>query len=422
MNFDSLKKSNYYKIIFIFGFILTVLWTSFVNTKPFSDFLYYYNVALNVYNGLPWGNTYTAVGYSIFLGMLFKVFGTSIMVAKVLNIILALFNNILLLEILDKTKLKSIDKKVILTLFVFFPNNICYTNIVGTELLFTTVLFLITLIYLLEMRFKYVFIGLLVGINTMIKPFFIAFFLLIFIVEMLLRKKLLIPLKNSIVVLLFCSILISPWIYRNTKMMGQFTFVSNNGGIVMYINNNSQNKLGRWMAASEVENSVVNTEEYKNANMTEQNKMLSKAAKKWIVAHPKEFFELGLKRLENTFFKGDDISYTYNEAGLSEQTKSTLYNLSDKIRQIIFKPGILYLAIYSVIILGSILKRNTEKLDKFKLYITVLFYMFTSVYFITEGQGRYAFPMIFIFICYFYYLISYLITKAEYLYKLKWRI
>lgn len=419
MHLHSLKKYTYYKVILFLGLMLAITWVTFVNAKPFSDFLYYYNVALNVFNGLPWGNTYTAVGYSIMLGGLFKIFGTNILVAKIFNIILYVVSSILFLELLDKTKFKNIDKKIMFTLFVFFPNNICYTSIVGTELLFTTIMLLITVIYFSNMRFKYIFIGILVGINTMIKPFFIVFFLLVFMVELFTTKKLITPLKNSIIVLLFCCIAITPWVYRNTKMMGQFTFVSNNGGIVLYINNNSQNKLGRWMAASDVENSIVKTDEYKNANMTVQNKMLSTAAKEWIVCHPKEFLELGIKRLDNTYLKGDDISYTYNDAGLSEGIKTMLYNLSDKLRKIIFKPAILCLALYSVIILKSIFKMKTDELDIFSLYTTILFYMFTSVYFITEGQGRYAFPLIFIFVYYFYCLIYYLVNKVKYLYKMR---
>src|SRR3712207_8168863 len=104
--------------------------------------------------------------------------------------------------------------------------------------------------------------------------------------------------------------------------MGQFTFVSNNGGIVLYINNNSQNKWGRWMDASKVENSLVNTKEYKNSNPTKRNHMLADAAKKWIKAHPIGFIILGFKRLINTYFIGDDILFTLKDR------KSTRLNSS----------------------------------------------------------------------------------------------
>lgn len=417
LSFESLKRHKFYVFVILAGFILTLLWIIEADTRPFSDFQYYYDVALNVANGLPWGNTYTSVGYSIVLGGIFKIFGASLMAAKIFNIILALLNNILFLGILHKINLKDAGKKILFAMFVFFPNNIFYTSMVANELLFTSILLLITLIYFSSFKYKYVLIGVLTGVNTMIKPFFIVFFLLIFIVDFFIDKRLLYALKNSLIVILLCCIVISPWIYRNTKMIGQFTFVSNNGGIVMYINNNSQNKYGRWMAADDVENSIVKTEEYKNANMTQKNKMLSAAAKQWIKSHPKEFLQLGIKRLDNTFFTGDDVGYALNGTDFSDNAKSLFYNLTNNIRKIIFKPAVLCLALYSVIILKSIFTLRTDKLNRFNLYTTVLFYMFTSVYFLTEGQGRYAFPMIFIFIYYFCLLINYIYTKI----LIEWR-
>lgn len=417
MNFESLKKENYYKFIVIFGLIFSILWVIIVNTKPFSDFQYYYDIALNVANGLQWGDTYTSVGYSIILGGLFKIFGASVLVAKVFNIFLVTLNSIIFIEILDKINIKDIDKRIIFALFVFFPNNIFYTSLIATEIIFTTILLLITLIYFSDLKYKFIFIGILTGLNTMIKPFFIIFFLAIFIVELFINKKILKSLKDSIIVLLFCCIAISPWVYRNSKLVGQFTFVSNNGGIVLYINNNSQNKEGRWMKAADVENSIVNTEAYKNANMTVKNKMLSTAAKKWIISHPKEFMYLGYIRFKNTYFLGDDFYYTTSGTNLSTFYKDTIFSLTNNFRKIVIVPAISYMAFYSILILYSIFKKKTHLLNKYNLYTTILFYMFTSVYIITEGQGRYAFPLIFVFVYYFYYLINFVIVKTRILNK-----
>ena len=208
-------------------------------------------------------------------------------------------------------------------------------------------------------------------------------------------------------------LVISPWIYRNTKLVGQPTYVSNNGGIVLYINNNSQNNSGRWMAASDVENSIVITEEYKNANMTQKNKMLGDAAKQWIKAHPMKFVQLGFKRLFNTYFLADDVSYSTYGSNLSDNAKSILYRITHDMRNIIFIPAIIYILLYSILILNAIIVRGTDMLNKFSIYSVVLFFMFTSVYFVTEGQGRYAFPEIFIMIYCFYGFIKFAILKYK---------
>ena len=91
------------------------------------------------------------------------------------------------------------------------------------------------------------------------------FFLVIFILELTLKNRLLAVIKNSTTILVVSMLCLSPWIYRNTKLMGEFTFISNNSGIVLYINNNSQNVYGRCMPPTNVENSLVTKKDYINA-------------------------------------------------------------------------------------------------------------------------------------------------------------
>ncbi len=402
MKMKSLKENKYYKIVLIMGLLMSIAWVVFIDTKPFSDFDYYYNLAVDISKGMPWGDTYTSVGYPIVLGGIFKLFGTSVLNAKIFNIILAFVSNICFICILDKVDIREREKKIVFALFVFMPNNIFYSSVLATEIMFTTILLLITNIYFGKGKYKYLWIGILTGLNTMVKPFFLIFFFAIFLVDLIKEKKFKKSLMNSLVVLAISSLVIAPWLYRNTKLVGQRTYVSNNGGIVLYINNNSQNQLGRWMPAEKVENSIVKTEEYKEANMTKKNKMLGNAAKKWIKEHPKQFVELGFKRLFSTYFIGDDIIYSTYGSALSDHAKTLIFGITNAIRVIIFLPGILYILLYSVFILKGMLKGETNLLNKFDLYTVVTFFMFTAIYFITEGQGRYSFPEIFIMIYCFY--------------------
>lgn len=396
------SSSHYYGLIMTIGMILSVLWVVFINSMPFSDFSYYYNMAVDIANGKPWGDTYTSLGYSIVLGGIFKLFGAGVLKAKIFNIFLTFISYVLFKAMLYRIDLKERDRKIIFAIFVFIPNNIFYNSILGTELLFTTILIAITCIYMSDVKFKYVFIGILSGLNTMIKPFFIVFFFLIFLVELIKYKKLISSIKNAVVVLLLTAVVIAPWIYRNSKMMGQITYVSNNGGIVLYINNNSQNTKGRWMSAADVEDSIVNTDAYNKANMTEKNHMLASEAKKWIKSHPVKFVNLGFKRLFNTYFVGDDVIYSTYGSGISHSLKNIFILIANLARSVVFLIAIVYILSYSVYILAQIIAGKSQKLNLFDLYGVVLFFMFTCVYFITEGQGRYSYPLIFIFIYWFY--------------------
>ncbi len=134
--------------------------------------------------------------------------------------------------------------------------------------------------------------------------------------------------------------------------------------------------------------------------------MLNKAAKEWIKSHPKEFVILGFKRLFNTYMVGDDVAYSIHGVTMNDTVKFKLFAATNCIRNMVFIPAIIYVLIYSIFILIQIIKRRTENLNKFNLYSTILFHMFTSVYFITEGQGRYAFPLIFIIIYFWVYFIK----------------
>lgn len=395
-------KKKYYFIFFIF-LIINIVWIATINTQPFSDFEYYHILAKQIAHGGSWGDTYTSIGYSIFLSIFYKIFGSNVLVGKILNLILSLVSIILFKKILNFTSLNEKGKFIVFTLFTLFPSTIFYNSILGTEILFTFLVLLITYLFFKEnIKFKYIYIGILTGIATMIKPFFILYFFAIFLYELIFKKNMFKTIKNSLLIFIISILILAPWLYRNTKYNGEFTYVSNNGGIVLYINNNSQNTNGRWMPASNVENSIVNTKEYKNATMTQKNKMLSKAAKKWIKTHPKKFIILGFKRLGNVYFIGDDISYSLNGSDLNINVKLKIVYVYALFRAIIFFMAICYILYYSFYIIVCLIKRSIDKLDKFNVYLCILFYMFTCVYFITEGQARYAFPIIFI-LCYSFY-------------------
>ncbi|MFL0252225.1 hypothetical protein ACJDT4_17570 [Clostridium neuense] len=381
--------------------ILCILWVAFVKTVPYSDFDYYYGLAKQIANGGNFGDTYTSVGYSIVLGYVFMIFGKSILVGEIFNLLLTIISYFLMYSLLKKINISEIKRKMIFFIFIFFPANIFYNSLLGTEILFTMLLLLITNIYFSNNKFKYIFVGILAGAETMIKPGFFVFFFAVFLVEIIKNKKLIKPALHALIVLVLTGVVVSPMIYRNTKLIGEFTGVSNNGGIVLYINNNSQNTKGRWMPAADVENSIVLTKEYKKANMTEKNHMLSKVAKKWIKSHPVQFLVLGFKRLINVYFVGDDILFTYNKAGLSQGLQSMLLMYTNLIRNVIFLVGIIAIIAYSIKVIRMLIKRRSNELDSFSLYALIVFYMFTAMYFITEGQGRYAFPFIFIVIYFF---------------------
>lgn len=387
-------KKNYYRNITILGLLLSIVWIIAVNTQPYSDFQYYNELAKKIASGGAWGDTYTSVGYSIVLGFVYRIFGTSLITAKVFNIFLTAFNFLMVYWILDRVNISEKKKKIIYGIFVLFPNNIFYNSITGTETLFVTVFLIITLVYIENSKYKYIILGVLTAAAAMIKPFFFLFFFAVFVIELILRNKILEVLKHSFLVLVVSMICLSPWIYRNTKLIGQFTLISNNKGIVLYINNNSQNHTGAWMDAKNVENSIVTKKSYIKANSTEKNKMLTTAAKKWIASHPGQFIVLGFKRLFNTYFSCSDITYSFYGSSMNPSIQMLLGILANDVKIIVFAIAVLSIIAYSIKVIQSLITK--KELDKFSVYSLIIFYMVTCTYFVTEGQPRYSFPVIFI--------------------------
>ncbi|MDR3602431.1 MAG: hypothetical protein P4L49_18420 [Desulfosporosinus sp.] len=383
-----------------------------MKTQPFSDFLYYHELARQIANGGQWGDTYTTVGYSVVLGFFYKLFGAKIAIAKGLNLTLSVMSSLLVLGILIRMNLSQRIRRTILLCFILFPMNIYYNSILATEMLFTSLLLLIIYIYLSDTVHKYWIIGLLTGIDTMIKPFFLVFFLVILLTELIISKKLLPSLRKGLIVLSVSILIISPWLYRNYKLMGEFTYVSNNGGIVLYINNNSQNKYGGWMPAGDVKNSLINLPEYKLANSTQKNRMLTLAAKQWIKSHPLEFLVLGMKRLSLTYFSMKDINYAFYGTTIPQNIRLGFASASKFTIRPIFILGIvsIFTTTYLIIRRKIAPSARTLELETYKndIFLLLIFYMFTGVYFLTEGQSRYSFPLIFIIIYYFVMGLRYL--------------
>ncbi|WP_425806011.1 ArnT family glycosyltransferase [Desulfitobacterium sp. Sab5] len=384
----------------ILGFLTGLIWIIGVPTRPFSDFLYYHELAQQIASGGVWGDTYTSVGYPIFLSIFYRAFGYSLFISKFVNLCLSLIMNLLAFRLLYiLVKVKRLQMAAWIS-FVLFPVNIYYNGIIANEILFTTLLLLCINLYFSKIKYRYFLIGVITGINSLIKPFFPAFFGVVLLMELLVERKWRSALKNSGIILGMCILVITPWLFRNYLMMGEFTYISNNGGIVLYINNNSQNRNGSWMPATEVENTVVNRPEYILANATEKNKMLSQAAKQWIIHHPVDFMVLGLKRIGNTYLGLADIKNSFNGSQLPLWVRTLLGIGVDLIRIPFYWIGFGSICGFSFYYLTKFQFRSFKQhyLNREELFLLLVFWMFTGIYFITEGQARYAFPLNFVII------------------------
>jgi 4-amino-4-deoxy-L-arabinose transferase-like glycosyltransferase len=411
-----------------------------IKTKQLYDFETYHEIASNIYNHLGhtldgWPIAFQGMGYPTTLGFVYKVVGNDSMeVAKNFNVILSILTLIIIYFITVKL---SDDKFIIYgtyTMVAFLPNYIAYNNVVGTEVYFTFLFSLLILSYVLEYSFKFklVIVGFLVGILTLTKPFFMVYPIVLGFIDYLKDKDM----KKSIIYvtsgLIIMAMIVCPWTYRNYKKFGRIIPVSYNSGYVMYINNNDYNTKGAWMPLLDVPNTRENKEKIedilskKNVKIApEIEPTIKKTAKNWIVNNKIEFLKLGTLRLNSIFYTGswDIDAWTKNEEKVKDFEEFTKEEQSYMIRNnnfhrsfrdiiiyILSSMGIIY-ALFSIKLILQGLINKKYRVSSIILIPSLNTLFFMSVYFVYEGQCRYNFPLLFLFVIGFMNILSSLNMK-----------
>jgi len=419
-------KKRYVFLIIVLSFLVKLIWMLKVPLTPLYDFETFYRVAVNLFNGegftldgYPWA--FQSYGYPMLLSLFFKLVGNcELITAKAFNLILST----LTLPIVYSIMKKYINRKGVLALcfsiFAFLPNCIIYINVIGSEVVSMFLFALIIWMNVYHDRFKHTFgmfalQGLLIGLLSLVKPFFMAFPIALLFIWLVKRfdKKQLLKMASGVFVgfllVMTCSTI------KNYRTFEKFMPISYNGGYVLYINNNSVNEKGGWMDAAKVPASdelkeellevgyvydvpheIEKAEMLRNADVSP---ILSKYATKWILQNPVEFISLGLVRIMNVFFSGA------NDVSLWGFDTETLVNMSVQMKRIYkvfmgFANAIIFFisCSYIVLLFANIKKLFSKKteFDDLLLYWGIAF--FFAVFFVFEGQARYNFPVLFLLI------------------------
>lgn len=423
----SMKKKDW---IFLLGImIVTTLIKAWfivnIPLKPVYDFETLYKVAVNLYNGngftlngYDWG--FQSYGYPLILSLFFRlVNNSSIFTAKVFNVIISTCTLPVLFFIFKKV---FTDKKVVYGLFIlisFLPNMITYNNVLGTEVLSVFLLSVLVclLVHLNEKNKKWnlVLQGLVCGILSLVKPFFMAYPVVIIWILFIHKKNVKKLIKKSVYLLIGFFIVLIPSIIKNYNQFGEFIPISYNGGFTLFVNNNSQNSSGSWMNASKVESSKefeqklrdvgyelkvdAKTEKEQCLRNPKASGVFKNEAIKWIVNNPIEFIQLGFLRIKNVFFSGaNDIQlWSFETATLNRLTiqEHRLFMIFIGIANSLVCT---LSVVFFVVLFANIKNIFLEKTNFNKLIVLWTMLFFCAVYFVIEGQARYNFPTLFLMV------------------------
>lgn len=424
--------------IIILSMALKIYWINNVPLSPVYDFKTFYRVAVNLFegkgftlDGYPWA--FQSYGYPLFLSLFFKlVNNSSIFTAKIFNVICSTLTLPFIYFIFNKVFKNRFVVWFCFILFAFLPNNLIYTNVIGSEVLSVLLLSIIICmnLYMKEKRKIYNFVvqGILIGILSLVKPFFMAYPIILIFIYLLKEKHWKKPLVVGVSLVSGFLLILIPSTIKNYKAFGKAFPISYNGGYTLYINNNSQNVRGTWMnafkvpATDEFKQELADvgfiydvdheTEKAQNLRNAYSGDIFKNEAVKWIISNPGEFFTLGCLRVVNVFFDGASDVQLWGFENLGNMTIQG--NRCFKVFMGFANAIIFVISASFIFILVINIKNIFLKKTDISILITVWSMLFFyAVYFVVEGQARYNFPTLFLMIICFGWLFEAVLSGVQ---------
>lgn len=321
-------KANFPRITALTVIVLTVgiglrICAASIHVTPESDFQRYFAVAsefsatgaLN-YRGEPF--IFQPPGYPALLGVVFKLFGTSIGVGVALNLVLSVASLFVMLKTLTRVQASPRMSLITLAIFSLYPGFFAFIPILGSETLSTLLVCATLLLSTYTDLLSSVLLGLLLAALSLTRPQYLPVVGALVLVALCQRRF-----AKAIILALTFSMALGPWIMRNQSAFGVPVIISANGGYVAFVNNNSSNSTATWMALSQIRltpeqrdrfGSIGALQFFQQGDESEKtffwtpavDRVASAEAVKWIRDNPDQFLTLAIRRLSNTLINAGE--------------------------------------------------------------------------------------------------------------------
>ena len=217
---------------------------------PMSDAKWYFDRAVSIAhgNGYAFDGTPTAfwpVGYPGFLGLLFSIFPESPGTGLIANFFLAAITMVCAFRIYCELPISTNWALFGTLVLSIFPNFILYQNLLLSEMLMTSLLFLSVLgLTSAQRKYQFLLTGVSFGLATLVKSqvLFLPFFVLIY--DVWKSRRWLFVASKYLVLCLGMAIVIVPWTIRNYVVFHRVIMIQSNGGYNLLMGNNQQNRWG----------------------------------------------------------------------------------------------------------------------------------------------------------------------------------
>lgn len=230
------------------GFLIRTLWAIYFPNNLYADSEWYYTQAINlaqnkgyIYQGAP--SAIWPVGYPAFLSLVFRLVGSSLLVAKFTNVLLLTLDLALIWWFSRIAANHRFTAILTLAVMSMFPSYIFSSSIVAAEPLYACCLHLFLVVMLLAIRqdatWLWLVAALLIGLLTYIRSEAVGYTgaLLIAITSVRWQRGLRHWGTMSLMFVAIVAAMLTPWAIRNWMSLGIFVPTSTTGCMNLWIGN-----------------------------------------------------------------------------------------------------------------------------------------------------------------------------------------
>ena len=389
-------------ICFVVAFTIRLIYILFITTIPdVADSKWYYDRALSIINGDGVATdgkltAYWPVGYAFFLAGIFKVFGVSVFLAKIANILLYLASMFFAYKIAKISFNSETIARASILVMALYPNHIAYSAELMSEIVFTF-LFLAGIYGLIGFKqgIKSIIIsGFIFGLATLVKSqvLFIPAILLICIAYPIYKTQKQLFSKTVFKYSAFCYvglfIVVAPWTYRNYVVFNSFIFVNSNGGFNLFLGHSPHvtTQFGLPRVPDEILNSY-------GQNAAQDEIAVDNAMREAAIEAIKQDPFASVKRIPH---KIKHMWIMDVEGGRLNERE--MFNIGNATRRFFYYFKVFSQAYYLLIMAGFAgflwsLFRKRSTISSIQLLGIISMLYFTAISLVFHGESRYHFPL-----------------------------
>ncbi len=408
----------YLPTVLVVAAAMRLVWILFFQPNPVSDFAFYFRSAESIAQGFGYNahgtpTAYFPVGYPLFLGMCFRIFGVSVTVAEVANLICSMGSLALAYGIARQLFKSEVAGRLSLLFLAVYPNDIAYTSLVSVEVLYVFLLLLGVALVLPCIATnaplhpgRLILAGLAFGVATLVKvqTLLLPVFLLLLIPQFSWEGKSLVNrMKKGAVLYVALILVLCPWIVRNYEIYNDIV-LSNNGGTNLYIGNGPEAD-GTWVEPPVFDTSEGVMHDYYNDQAARREAIV------YIATHPWRTLALLPKKFLALFDHGDGMYW--NDIGTPNKSASRKNLLQWLSQANAIYESTIYVGVAAAFLFAVWKRLQTRSGTGWSRTGTVVILYFVAVYLAYYGARRYNFPIMPWMIMYSAAFLSSLVPDAS---------